>query len=83
MSEEKCCDNEDKSCGWKKGAPPMGTFNWGGVMIEGEATSGFHFADFHGDHITLPMDGNRRVEFYDVAFWNNCLSMPPVSVLQS
>lgn len=61
---------------WKKGPLPAGTWQWGGVMLVGQPTNCFHFADFHGDHVCLPCEDNKRVEAADVAFYNNCLDLP-------
>lgn len=65
-----------ESCGWKKGPLPAGTWQWGGVMVHGESTMGFHFADFKGDHVLLFDKNNRRVEAWEVAFYNNSLTLP-------
>jgi hypothetical protein len=63
---------------WKKGPLPKGTFNWGGVMVKGTSATGFHFADFCGDHVKLPMSNNKRVEAQDVAYYDNSLEVPQV-----
>lgn len=71
-------------CGWKSGPLPPGTYNWGGVVRRGEDPKmGFHFADFRGDHVLLPMrtdDGGKpqRVEAKDVAMYCNSLTLPDV-----
>ena len=65
---------------WKAGPMPPGTFNWGGVVIKGEADKGgFHFADFRGDHVVLPADNSRRVEAADVLLYCNSIPVPPNS----
>lgn len=62
---------------WKSGPLPPSTYNWGGVVLKGDAPSaGFYFADFCGDHVKLCPDG-RRVEADDVALYTNCLELPP------
>lgn len=62
---------------WKKGPLPPGTYHWGGVVVEGnDPKSGFHFADFKGNHVVLA--DKTRVEAHDVAFWNNSLTFPIV-----
>jgi hypothetical protein len=71
------------SGGWKQGPPPPNTWNWGGVVLHPVGkTGGFFFADFCGNYVkvfdgTDPIKG-RRVEPYDVAWYNNCLDLPPI-----
>jgi len=60
---------------WKDGPLPPGTWNWGGVVLK-DMASGFYFADFHGDHVTLVPSG-RRVEAEEVLMYNNSLELPP------
>jgi hypothetical protein len=72
---------------WQRGPLPKGTWNWGGVVTiamlsESGKSSGFHFADFCGDHVKVETfkDGRRgheRVEAHEVAFYNNALDLPP------
>lgn len=64
---------------WKKGPLPPDTYFWGGVVVNQpgkneEEHTGFQFANFHGDHVTL-VDGT-RVEANDVLFYNNSLTFP-------
>lgn len=65
---------------WQKRPMPKGTFGFGGVLKVGERPMlGFHFADFHGDHVML-YDNKRsgeRVEAHEVAAFDNSFQMPP------
>jgi hypothetical protein len=64
---------------WKKGPLPKGTWGWGGITLEtADPKRGFQFADFKGDHVTLPMKNNERVEAYDIGTYNNALTWPPI-----
>lgn len=63
---------------WKTGPLPASTYFWGGVVPVGES-SGFYFADFCGDHVKLCPDG-RVLKPEEVAFYNNCLELPPFGV---
>lgn len=69
---------------WKQGPLPPGTYYWGGVVPVGEEKSygGFYFADFHGDHVLLPMltdekGDQRRLEADQVAWYDNSLELAP------
>jgi hypothetical protein len=61
---------------WLKGPLPEGTWNWGGVVPVDSKGWGFHFADFHGDHVTI-CPGEKRLEANEVLYYNNALDMPP------
>ena len=66
-------------CGWRRGPLPPNTFMWGGVVLVGEGTNAFHFADFYGDHVRLPCANGREpriVKPHEVAFYNNSLTWP-------
>lgn len=65
---------------WQEGPLPPGTWNWGGVVVksQGKDPSGFYFADFCGDHVTL-VPGGERVEAADVVLFNNCLHLPAMA----
>jgi hypothetical protein len=66
--------------GWQKGPLPPDTYNWGGVVPDDHAGSGFYFADFRGDHVVIhPGDpkNEQRLEADQVRWWNNCLTLPP------
>lgn len=59
---------------WQKGPLPENTWHWGGVMVVGEGTSGFHFADFKGDCAELVYGQEKRlVKAEEVAFFDNSL----------
>lgn len=60
---------------WKHGPMPEDTWNWGGVVLKDDGRDCFHFADFHGDHVTLVPDG-RRIEPEEILLYNNCLELP-------
>lgn len=69
--------HEDVYNGWKKGPLPPNTYYWGGVVREDrDPDHGFEFADFRGDHVLLPMSGNKRLEANEVAYYNNSLIFP-------
>jgi hypothetical protein len=62
---------------WKKGPLPPGTYNWGGVVTrESEASGGFFFADFCGDHVK-GMPGDLLIKAEDVVLYDNSLELPP------
>ncbi len=63
---------------WKRGPLPPGTWKWGACvpLTDPPMTSGFYFADFHGDHVTLPPDG-RVVKADEVAWYDNSIELPP------
>ncbi len=61
---------------WKKGPLPENTRDWGAVVLKGEIGSGFHFAYFHGDHVTLCPD-DQRFEGADVEYYDNSIKLPP------
>jgi hypothetical protein len=65
-----------KKSNWKKGPLPPDTWMWGGVVKVGDNPSGFYFADFHGDYVTL-CPGGEIIKADQVAMWNNCLDLPP------
>ena len=65
--------------GWQKGPPPQGTWFWGGIVLEdSDPDNGFLLASFSGDHALIQEDGRfkKRVEFHDIAYWNNDLEWP-------
>lgn len=66
---------------WKPGPLPPDTWNWGGVVPVGDQyTQGFYFADFCGDHVKLTVVDEyvaRELKPEEVAFYNNCLELPP------
>lgn len=72
------------SSGWHKGPLPAETWNWGGVVPVGsDPHVGFYFADFQGDHVLIQKSINGlcvwvRIQPEEVAYFNNCLSMPLV-----
>jgi len=61
---------------WKEGPLPPNTWGWGGVVPVG-TTNGFFFADFCGDHVKIVPDG-RVLKPEEVAWYNNCLHLPPM-----
>lgn len=64
---------------WKRGPLPPDTWHWGGVVPVGHEGGGFYFADFQGDHVVI-MDGSaepRRLKADEVAWYDNCLDLPP------
>lgn len=61
---------------WKKGPLPPGTWHWGGVVLQGDNPTFFHFADFRGNHAII-YPGNRAVGPDEIKFYCNCLEMPP------
>jgi hypothetical protein len=62
---------------WRKGPPPKGTWMWGGVMPKGESHTSFYFADFWGGHAKIYKSGKwERIEFANIAYWNNSLALP-------
>lgn len=68
-------------CGWKPGPLPPETYFWGGVVTRAMADKGqdgAHFADFCGDHVKLVPSGE-VIKAEDVAFYNNCVDLPPTS----
>ena len=65
---------------WKKGPLPKDTWNWGGVVPNGDTSSGFYFADFHGEYAVMnPGDGSceRTLKADEIAWYDNSLEMPP------
>lgn len=63
---------------WKKGPPPPGTYNWGGVVLVGKEPSGFYFAEFRGDHVVIDphSDKEARLSPEQVAYYSDCLRLP-------
>ena len=66
---------------WKRGPLPPNTWQWGGVVPKSNDSgpySGFFFADFHGDYVTInPGTADaKRLESDEVAYYNNSLSLP-------
>lgn len=61
---------------WQTGPLPPDTYNWGGVVPVGDESTGFYFADFHGDHVKVCPDG-RALKADEVAFYDNSLTLPP------
>jgi len=65
------------SSGWKKGPLPANTWQWGGVMLQGEGTNSLWFADFCGDHVKLfGRKDKPRAEAREIAYYNNSLVSP-------
>jgi hypothetical protein len=66
---------------WKKGPLPPNTWHWGGVVLVGQESWGFYFADFCGDHVKIVSTNkkgpDRIVKPEEVAWYNNSLDMPP------
>lgn len=80
MMTESCpCPD---SC-WRKGPLPPNTWFWGGLVLVSQRGSGFYLADFCGDHAKIVGVGGcndkdgQRVEADQVAWFNNCLTLPP------
>jgi len=66
--------------GWQKGPLPPNTYYWGGVVPTDLGGSGFYFADFCGDHVRIvggETGKDRLLQPDEVAWWNNCLELPP------
>jgi hypothetical protein len=64
---------------WQKGPLPKDTFGWGGVVVAGaNPANGFHFADFHGDHVIID-GGTKTLKAYEVELYDNSLTAPPKS----
>lgn len=61
---------------WKQGPPPPDTWHWGAVVLKGHE-GGFFFADFHGDHVTLPGGPEGRFAPDQILWWTNCIRLPP------
>lgn len=61
---------------WRQGPLPPHTWNWGGVVLQGQAHRSFYFADFWGDHVIIYPSG-KRVEADEVVMYNNSLVQPP------
>lgn len=62
---------------WQNGPLPPNTYHWGGVQLKGEeGRMSFHFADFRGDHVILPMEQSRRVEKDEIILFNNSIHCP-------
>lgn len=67
---------------WQRGPLPPDTFGYGGVVPIGQKGHGFSFAEFAGDHVNLAgacgvPEVATVLEPEAVAWWNNCLKMPP------
>ena len=63
--------------GWKRGPLPDNTWDWGAVVLVGQRSSGFYFADFYGNYVIIDIDGGkRRIEAIDVQYYNNSLKAP-------
>jgi hypothetical protein len=68
---------------WHKGPPPSGTYGQGGIVPKDAWDRGIEpiiYASFRGEYaVTVqPISGERkRVDFKDIAFWNDCLQYPP------
>lgn len=61
---------------WRKGPLPADSWYWGGLVPADLHGSGFYYADFRGDHAILT-PGDRKIEAADIAWYNNCIDMPP------
>lgn len=60
--------------GWKRGPLPDNTWDWGAVVLVGQRSNGFYFADFYGKYVLIDIDGKkRRIEPVDVLYYNNSL----------
>lgn len=73
---------------WKKGPLPAGSYNWGGVILQSPGHAmpticGFHFADFCGDHALLKYEDSKRVEAWEIAFYDNDLCAPTKKELEA
>jgi hypothetical protein len=66
---------------WQKGPLPPNTYMWGGVVPTDHKGSGFFFADFCGDHVKIHSSSSelndRVISADEVAWYNNCLDLPP------
>lgn len=60
---------------WKRG-PLLKILGGGEQLRSGNYFGGFTFADFQGDHATLPMHDKKRVDANDVVFYNNDIQLP-------
>jgi hypothetical protein len=65
--------------GWKKGPLPPDTWMWGAVVPTDHDGSGFFFADFHGNAVTMSPGTKyaRTLKPEEVAWYNNALDLPP------
>lgn len=61
---------------WQKGPLPKDTYGWGGVVPVWAKGTGFHFADFKGDHVKIVPSG-RTVQPEEVLMYDNSLTLPP------
>jgi hypothetical protein len=72
----------EKHQGWQRGPLPPDTWGHGGVVPVGEILNdGFYFADFNGNHVVCyPKDDSEfEIPADRVAWFNNCLTLPPAS----
>lgn len=62
---------------WQKGPLPPGTYGWGGVVTKECESSGFYFADFRGDYVSLSNEVSDDVRPDKVLYYDNSITLPP------